>query len=296
VFRSAGRLGGFNAGFRPPFPNYKSMPFSVFKHSIQTTSDTLTGDAATAINGNFVAIANYLDTVLVNPIGVAGITITGPAAMGGPSNPAVTLTSDGFGNLIFTNQGGGASNVSGVGTLSCQSVTSSNTLHALGAIVAANGVTFGDSTVQTTAAPALPTQTGNSGKVLTTNRTVASWSANSTTGLVSSTAPEITGAHCTIDDENAIYSFRGAGGATPEAAVSFIETEINITSAPIFMTDCSMYFESGSISGANLIVNSVVSTSSSGTVGQLAMIGNSLFCYNGTQWRRATGAFTGGGY
>jgi hypothetical protein len=55
------------------------MPFSILRHGIATTNDTLTaGTPPAAINANFLALANLFDAVLTNPIGASGLTINGP--------------------------------------------------------------------------------------------------------------------------------------------------------------------------------------------------------------------------
>lgn len=98
------------------------MPFSTYKHGIKTTNDTLTGDAAQAINGNFVAIGNLFDTALTT----AGGTLTGELI-----GPAGNTLDDGYGNM--TVQGSLAMTGSNNGTIPILDV------HEFGLQIASNG-------------------------------------------------------------------------------------------------------------------------------------------------------------
>ena len=125
-------------------------------------------------------------------------------------------------------------------------------------------VDFSGATV--TGITALPTQTGNSGKYLTTNGTAASWSTLSLTDYATKASPAFTG---TVDFSGAtVTGFSIADGSITSAKIAdgtIVNTDINASAA----------IDKTKISGT------AVTLSDSGTVSN-TMIANSYIVINGT--------------
>ena len=125
-------------------------------------------------------------------------------------------------------------------------------------------VDFSGATV--TGITALPTQTGNSGKYLTTNGTAASWSTLSLTDYATKASPSFTG---TVDFSGAtVTGFSIADGSITSAKIAdgtIVNTDISASAA----------IDKTKISGT------AVTLSDSGTVSN-TMIANSYIVINGT--------------